>query len=103
MRKFYKSLRNRVLTAIADCPEAHRLSILEEHAGLHFLLQVDSPMTDAQLVEACRKLGLRVAPLSSYYRFPEENSHCLVINYSGLTEENLLKLEKILAELSIEM
>ena len=99
MRKFYKSLRNRVLTAIADCPEAHRLSILEEHAGLHFLLQVDSPMTDAQLVAYCRQRGLRVAALSSYYRFPEENSHCLVINYSGLTEDSLGRLETILAAL----
>ena len=56
-------------------------------------------MTDAQLVTACRELGLRVAPLSSYYRFPEENSHCLVINYSGLTEDSLVKLEEILGKL----
>jgi len=60
---------------------------------------VDLPLTDAQLVQACRKLGLRVAPLSSYYRFPEENSHCLVINYSGLTEQTLAKLESILKAL----
>ena len=99
MRKFYKSIRNQVLTAIAACPESHRLSILEEHAGLHFLLQVDSPMTDAQLVSYCGQLGLRVAALSSYYRFPEENSHCLVINYSGLTEESLRKLERLLSAL----
>ena len=99
MRKFYRSIRNRVLTAIAACPQTERLSILEEHAGLHFLLQVDSPMTDAQLVAHCRKLGLRVVALSSYYRFPEENSHCLVINYSGLTEDSLGRLEQILAAL----
>ena len=99
MRKFYKSIRNRVLTAISSCPKASSLSILEEHAGLHFLLQVHSPMTDAQLVAYCRQMGLRVAALSSYYRFPEENSHCLVINYSGLTEESLRKLENLLSAL----
>ena len=92
MRKLYKSIRNRVLTAITACPMADCFTILEQHAGLHFLLQVDLPMTDAQLVAHCRQLGLRVAPLSSYYRFPEENSHCLVINYSGLTEDTLLNL-----------
>ena len=96
MRKFYKLMRNRVLTAITHCPMADRLQILEEHAGLHFLLQVDLPLTDAQLVAKCREKGLRVAALSSYYRFPEENSHCLVINYSGLTEQTLFKLEEIL-------
>ena len=99
MRKHYKSIRNRVLTAIEHCPRASHFTILEEHAGLHFLLQVDLPLTDAQLAEACAELGLRVAPLSSYYRFPEENSHCLVVNYSGLTEESLTKLEDILKNL----
>ena len=99
MRKLYKSIRNRVRTAVEGCAVASQLTILEEHAGLHFLLQVDLPLTDAQLVEKCRELGLRVAPLSSYYRFPEENSHCLVINYSGLTEESLSKLEQILRDL----
>ena len=99
MRKHYKSIRNRVLTAITGCKYADHFTILEENAGLHFLLQVDLPLTDAQLTQICRKLGLRVAPLSSYYRFPEENSHCLVVNYSGLTEEALTGLEKILEDL----
>ena len=99
MRKFYKSIRNRVLSAITGCSKASHFTILEEHAGLHFLLQVNSPLTDAQLTEVCRNLGLRVAPLSSYYRNPEENSHCLVINYSGLTEDTLTKLEGILKNL----
>jgi len=99
MRKFYKSMRNRVLEAISACPMAEHFAILEEHAGLHFLLQVDLPLTDAQLAAKCRTLGLRVAPLSSYYRFPEENSHCLVINYSGLTEKDLSRLEEILQRL----
>lgn len=99
MRKLYKSIRNRVLTAITSCSQADHFTILEEHAGLHFLLQVDLPLTDAQLREKCRELGLRVAPLSSYYRFPEENSHCLVINYSGLTEQTLSHLEAILKTL----
>ena len=99
MRKFYKSIRNRVVAAVSQCPVAEKLTILEENAGLHFLLQVDLPLTDAQLVESCRDIGLRVAALSSYYRFPEENSHCLVINYSGLTEETLTRLEAILQKL----
>ena len=99
MRKLYKSIRNRVRTAVEQCSLAPHLTILEEHAGLHFLLQVDLLLTDAQLTEQCRKLGLRVAPLSSYYRFPEENSHCLVVNYSGLTEQSLSKLEQILQSL----
>ena len=99
MRKFYKSIRNRVVAAVSQCPVAEKLTILEENAGLHFLLQVDLPLTDAQLVESCRDIGLRVAALSSYYRFPEENSHCLVINYSGLSDEQMQQLEEKLKTL----
>ena len=99
MRKFYKSIRNRVLDAITGCSMADHLTILEEHAGLHFLLLTDLPLTDAQLVNRCRELGLRVAALSDYYRFPEENTHCLVINYSALTEDALQRLDTILQTL----
>ena len=99
MRKRYKAIRNRVLSAITDCSQAAHFSILEEHAGLHFLLQVKLPLTDAQLVQACRQMGLRVAALSSYYRFPEENTHCLVVNYAVLTEKDLSRLEEILQKL----
>ena len=99
MRKLYKSIRNRVLSAISSSHYANHFTILEEHAGLHFLLQVDLPLTDAQLCEKCREHGLRVTALSHYYRFPEENSHCLVINYAGLTEETLTNLEEILKKL----
>ena len=99
MRKQYKAVRNRALKAIETCRIADKLTILEEHAGLHFLVQVKLPLTDAQLTERCRRLGLRVAALSSYYRFPEENSHCLVVNYSGLTEKDLSRLEEILQRL----
>ena len=87
------------MAAFESCRLADKLTFLEEHAGLHFLVQVKLPLTDAQLTQNCRELGLRVAPLSSYYRFPEENSHCLVVNYSGLTEKDLSRLEEILGNL----
>ena len=69
---------------------------------LHFFHGVMGSSKTAQLLMQrynYQQLGLRVAPLSNYYRFPEENSHCLVINYSGLTEDTLSKLEEILCKL----
>ena len=35
MRKLYKSIRNRVRTAVEGCNASQHLTILEEHAGLH--------------------------------------------------------------------
>ena len=98
MRKFYKSRRNRVLSAITGCHLADRLSILEENAGLHFLVRVDTAQSDAALVAYCSRVGLRLRSLASYYQdtVPGWAEHCLVVNYSGLTDEQLEQLERIL-------
>lgn len=101
MRKFYKSRRNRILAAIATCPMAQKLSILEENAGLHFLVRVQSDMTDGELEDTCRGMGIRVRSLGSYYAeaVPDWAERCLVVNYSGLTDEQLVRLEEILRQL----
>ena len=96
MRKYYKSRRNQVLSALSRCSFADKLTIREEDAGLHFLLQVDTSMTDEELTAYCEVRGIRVRTLSSYYHLPipESDRHCLVINYAGLNQEDL---EQVLA------
>jgi len=91
MRKFYKARRNRVLSELEQFPFADRLTILEQDAGLHFLVRVDTARSDRELTELCAKAGIRVRCLSEYYHgeVPESAQHCLVVNYGGLREENL--------------
>ena len=91
MRKIYRLRRNRVVDALQSCPFADRLTIREEDAGLHFLLKVDTALSDEALTARCAEAGIRVRTLGSYYRgqVPEEDRSCLVINYSGLREEEL--------------
>ncbi len=98
MRKFYKARRNRVLSAIESCPFADKLTILEENAGLHFLVKVDAEESDSALEEKCAAAGIRVRSLGSYYHgpIPEAEQRCMVVNYSGLSEEALTRLESIL-------
>lgn len=96
MRKFYKSRRNRVLAAIQESPFADRLTIREADAGLHFLLKVDTALSEEALLAHWEKAGIRVQTLSRYYDgpVPEGDARCLVINYSGLTDQQLAILEK---------
>lgn len=98
MRKSYRTLRNRLLSAIASSPLRSHLSILEQDAGLHFIIKVDTALTDTALVERCARAGIRIRSLGSYYHdpAPREDTHCLVINYSGLDENALQRLENIL-------
>ena len=92
MRKFYRSRRNRVIELLRQSPFASRITILEQDAGLHFLVKVDTRRGDAALVELCAGAGIRVKSLGEYYEsaVPPWAEHCLVVNYSGVDEENLL-------------
>ena len=96
MRKAYKTRRNRVLEVLRSCPFGDKFTVLEQDAGLHFLLQVDTDLSDAELVKRCLQKGIRVQSLSSYYHDQKQDRHCLVINYSGVSDTQLQLLEQIL-------
>ena len=101
MRKFYKTRRNRVLQALENSPFAPHLTVQEENAGLHFLLTVDSPLSGDALKDWCRQAGFRVQTLADFYHgpAPERAQQQLVINYSGLSDEDLAQLEQKLANI----
>ena len=91
MRKFYRTRRNRVLEILDRSPYADRMTIREEDAGLHFLVTVDTELTDEALVARCAEAGIRVRALSQYYHtaVPESGRHTLVVNYASVREEQL--------------
>ena len=98
MRKSYRTRRNRVIGALEGSPFAERITILEQDAGLHFLLRIDTPISDRELTARCAEAGIRVSALSDYYEdaVPPWAEKCLVINYSGLEEEQLARaLERL--------
>ena len=92
MRKFYKNRRNRVVSLLENCPLSGKLTILEQDAGLHFLVKVDTGLSDQALTEMLEARGIRVKSLSSYYHDKAEDLHCLVVNYAGLKEDVLEEL-----------
>ena len=98
MRKLYRARRNRVIAMLAGCPAAGKFTILEQDAGLHFLLKVETALDDNALTALFAQSGLRVQPLGSFYTSPREDHRgMLVINYSAVDEkaleEGLGKLE----------
>ena len=98
MRKFYRARRNRMVQLLKTGPYAEKITILELDAGLHFLVRVDTALPDKVLTERLRSAGIRVRTLSSYYHDDaHRDSHCLVVNYSGLREERLEEIPKRLA------
>ena len=101
MRKAYRSTRNRLMEILARCPLADRLTVLEENAGLHFLLTVDTALTGAELLARCEAAGIRVQTLAGFFHqdCPPNAHRTLVVNYAGLRDEELDRMEAILAEM----
>ena len=96
MRKIYKQRRNTVVSLLKNCAFSEFLTILELDAGLHFLLRIKTPLTDRRLTEVLDAAGIRIKALSEYYHDSGDDRHCLVVNYSGIKEEDLVKALEIL-------
>ncbi len=96
MRKFYKGRRNRMLELLQSCTPQGKLTVLEENAGLHFVVRVDTSLSDEELVGRCAGAGIRVRSLGSYYQsaVPKYAQRSLVVNYSGLTDDQLDGLQQ---------
>lgn len=101
MGKFYKTRRDQLVKLLETCPFAHKLTILEQDAGLHFLLRVDTPLSDEALVARLANQGIRVHALSHYYHDTPAQQHCLVVNYSNLPEEALEQALEKLTEMEV--
>ena len=97
MRKEYRQRRCAVLAAFRSGPFAHRITISEQGAGLHFLLRLDTDRSDAALRQRAEALGVRLGFLSEYAAVPEPSyAHTLVINYAGLDEARLPQAVELL-------
>ncbi len=85
MKKYYRTERDAVIGAIGRSPLAGRAEILEQDAGLHFLLRVRTQKSDAALSEEAAAAGIRLSFLSEYLNAPAPaETHEIVVNYSGV-------------------
>ena len=90
MRKFYKTRRNRVMALLKESTFADRIEILEQDAGLHFLLKIRTTLSDEAVTAKLAAAGIRIRSLSSYYHLPAgADTHLFVVNYSQLDETAL--------------
>ena len=101
LRRAYKLRRDQVVRLIQSCPFADKLTILEQDAGLHFLVKVDSPLSAEEMVARCQKAGINIRSLQSYYHRPMASGaeKCLLVNYSSLRSEKLPELQQRLANI----
>lgn len=100
MRTYYRGVRDALLDTIRQSPLGKYCTISEEDAGLHFLLQVQTPLSDEKLTQKAHQAGIRISCLSQYYYDTKESvpEHVLVFNYSGVTRDSIPKAIHLLAD-----
>lgn len=91
MRNYYRGQRDLLMECIKQHPNYHRVKVREENSGLHFLLEVETKMSDEQLVTRAREQGVHISCLSQYCYEQKKSasSHIILINYSGLSSEKV--------------
>ena len=90
MRRHYKSIRDAFLSEIRANSVLKSAEVREEDAGLHFLLKLDTPLTDMELKAAMRREGINISCLSDYYfNASDAEKGTLIVNYSSVPPENV--------------
>lgn len=98
MRNYYRNQRDILLESIRKSPLSDQIRIKEENSGLHFLMEIDTELTDEALERVAGQMGLRISCLSGYYHQPEQaRQHVIVLNYSGIDREKMDKAIEILS------
>lgn len=99
MRNYYRGKRDALRKAIRESSLGEKVTIQEADAGLHFLMEVKTELSDEALAEKAERCGVRLACLSQYYHqsevFPAA-SHRVIVNYSGLDPEQISLLPELL-------
>ena len=101
MRTFYRARRDAVIETLRRAPFAERITVREADAGLHFLVEIDTPLPDEELRLLFQKAAIRVAFLQDYrIDGNRPDTHTAVLNYSGLEPRDLrVGLERLAASL----
>ena len=95
-RKYYKTLRNRLMDIYNSSAINAKSSLIDSAAGLHFLLKIDTAASDKTLKNKLGKFGIKATFYSEYCSNKNKKEHILLVNYSGLSENNFkIALDKL--------
>lgn len=95
MKNYYKNLRNALIYALENSPFKNRIAIKEEHAGLHFLMEVKTEKSGEELKQKLLDKGIRIALLSDYNlddNAPKSSQAVFVVNYTGIEKDRISQI-----------
>lgn len=99
MKIYYREQRNKILNALNHSPLKSISKIIERNAGTHFLLQINTSLTEEQVRKAALASGLYLSFYSDYSYQKKTDDCTLVINYAGITADKINALVKKLTKI----
>lgn len=99
LRNYYNNKRNKIVEAIQNSRLNRYVAISGEEAGVHFLLNIDTPNSEHTVMELAAAQGIKLSPLSSYYHGDKKNAeNVYVMNYSSIPSERIGEIIERLAK-----
>lgn len=100
MRRYYKQNKDEIFGLIRKSSLGKKSEIVEELAGLHFILKLKTDKPDSVIKQEARKRGLGISFISEY---ASENSSAfksqLMVNYSVADIKEMKTVVEILSEI----
>ena len=96
LRNYYLKKQNTILNAFQTSSINNKIEIYNETTGVHFLMKIKSEKAEKDIINNAYSKGIKLSPLSQYYKNNEENNNIYVMNYSSLDSEKIeLIVEKL--------
>ncbi len=90
MRLHYGRKRERVINTIQKILSDSQCKIIENDSGLHFILQINTQMSDKELTEKLKTKNIIISPISDFeMNKTNGDTHQFILNYSNIDMDNL--------------
>lgn len=97
MKNYYKKKKDLFFSLIRESKLNKISTLTYKDSGLHFLLELDTSISDELILKKTFEKGVRLTCLSQYYCNNElKKEHIIVVNYSSISEIDFKKVIRIL-------
>lgn len=100
MRLYYTRKRQSIIEVIEKSNQGSKFHIIENDSGLHFLLKIETKLSDVEVERKLEKNGIKIRALSDYYFTKEEcRQHLFLVNYSNLSSQKVFEAMQIIKDI----
>ena len=97
MRLYYIRQRQAVLSLLSSSLMKDKCSVIENDSGLHFILRLNTFISDKEVKDILYREGIKISALSDYSR-SSSISHDFIISYSNLDMDAFKRALEILSD-----